>query len=319
MASLHEVVDRVAEQTGFSGVVRVDRGPELLLECARGLADRRHGQRMRVDSQLAMASGSKTFTALVVMRLVEQGRLRLDTKARSLLGADLPLVDRGVTVEQLLSHRSGIGDYLDEDEPVPDYPMPVSVHRLAETIDYLAVLDGHATKFAPEQRFSYCNGGYVVLALLAERAAGRSFHDLVEELVCRPAGMTGTAYLRSDCLPGRAAVGYVETPTGWRTNVFHLPVRGSGDGGCFTTVADMRRFWMALTAGRIVSPATWADMTRSRTPRSEGPQYGLGCRLHDTAPTVYLIGCDTGVSMRSWHDPPTAVTATIMSTTTHGA
>ena len=116
--------------------------------------------------------------------------LELDTTARSVLGDDLPLIDDAVTVEHLLAHRSGIGDYLDEDdEPdVKDYLMPVPVHELATTEQYLAVLDGHPTKFAPGERFAYCNGGYVVLALIAERASGVPFHDLVQQRVCAPAG-----------------------------------------------------------------------------------------------------------------------------------
>ena len=128
-----------------------------------------------------MASGSKTFTALVVLHLVEQGRLALGTRAREVLGEDLPLIADDVTVEHLLCHRSGIGDYLDEDElDSEDYPMPVSVHRLATAEDFLPILDGYPTKFPAGERFSYCNGGYVVLTLLAERASGRSYHDLVE-------------------------------------------------------------------------------------------------------------------------------------------
>ena len=79
-----------------------------------------------------------------------------------------------------------------------------------------------------------------MLALLAERATGRSFYDLVDEHVCRPAEMTATAFLRSDSLPGTAAIGYLGDG---RTNVCHLPVRGSGDGGSYTTLDDVDRFW----------------------------------------------------------------------------
>ena len=74
--------------------------------------------------------------------------------------------------------------------------------------------------------------------------------------------MADTEFLRSDALPGRAALGYVEVEGQWRTNVFHLPVVATGDGGMYTTTADMARFWTALTAGRIVRPETLADMRR---------------------------------------------------------
>jgi CubicO group peptidase (beta-lactamase class C family) len=133
---------------------------------------------MTTDNQLGMASGSKTFTALVVLRLVEERLLTLSTTARQILGTDLPLIADDVTIEHLLSHRSGIGDYLDEDEfDSEDYELPVSAHRLVTTQDFLPILDGYPTKFRAGDRFSYCNGGFVVLALIAERVSGRTYHD----------------------------------------------------------------------------------------------------------------------------------------------
>lgn len=169
-------LDAIAAASAFSGVIRVDRGSEVA-EKAYGLADRAHALPNTVDTQFAIASGVKGMTALAVLSLVEEGTLDLATTARSVLGDDLPMIHDEVTVEHLLAHRSGIGDYLDEDAPgeVTDYVMPVPVHALASTEDYLAVLDGHPSKFEPGTQFSYCNGGYVVLALIAERASGIPF------------------------------------------------------------------------------------------------------------------------------------------------
>ena len=210
--SLEPELDTIAAETGFSGVVRIDRGDRVELAKAYGEAHRGYGIPNEPDTRFGTASGTKSLTALTVVSLIEEGRLELTTTARSVLGGDLPLIDDRVTVEHLLAHRSGIGDYLDEDVgyDVNDYVLPVPVHELVATEDYLAVLDGHATKFAPDERFAYCNGGYVVLALIAERTSGKPFHDLVRERVCEPAGMHDTAFLRSDELPGRTAIGYLE-------------------------------------------------------------------------------------------------------------
>jgi CubicO group peptidase (beta-lactamase class C family) len=116
---------------------------------------------------LAIASGSKGFTALVALSLAADGT----TRARELLGADLPLVDDRVTVVHLLGHRSGIGDYLDESagHQIDDYVMTVPVHQLADSNDYLKVLDEHPQHFTPGERFAYNNAGFVLLAILAER------------------------------------------------------------------------------------------------------------------------------------------------------
>ena len=321
MQSISDALDSIAERTGFSGVVRVDRSGSIELAKAYGLADRAHEIANTIDTRLAIASGTKGFTALAVMSLVEEGALDLGTAARSVLGDDLPLIDDGVTVEHLLGHRSGIGDYLDEDaiDSISDYLMPVPVHELAATEQYLAVLDGHETVSEPDERFAYNNGGYVVLALIAERTSGVPFHELVRQRVCEPAGMSDTEFLRSDELPGRAAIGYltVDEP---RTNIFHLPVRGTGDGGIFSTVADMDLFWKALFAGRVVSTDRVAEMVRPRSEEPDGSKrYGLGFWLHATSEVVSLAGYDAGVSFGSTHDAASMTTYTVISNSSEGA
>ena len=232
MGSLRAALDREAERTRFSGVVRVDRGGTTEVMTAYGLADRAHGIAMTSAHQLGTASVTKGFTAVTILSMVSEGLLELATPARSVLGSDLPLIADEVTVEQLLSHRSGIGDYLDESSIASsdDYVMPVPVHRLATSEDYLPLLDAHPAVSEPGSTFEYNNGGFVVLALIAERLAQVPFHELVAERVWEPAGMAHTGFLRSDELPGTAAVGYLDAD-GLRTNVLHLPVRGSGDGG----------------------------------------------------------------------------------------
>lgn len=301
---------------GFSGVVSVSRGEDVEFEHAYGLADRAHQIPATVDSQFAIASGTKALTASTVLSLVADGTVELDTTARSLLGADLPLIADDVTIEQLLTHRSGIGDYVDEDladEP----PLKVPVQELDSTENYLRALDGFPTKFPAGARFSYCNSGYVVLALLAERASARRFDLLVSERVLTPAGMTDTAFLRSDELPGRAAIGYLDNG---RTNVFMLPVMGSGDGGAYTTVADVRRFWAALLGGRIVSSEWVHRMTHTVSDQTGHPfRFGIGFWLDPVGPQIVLDGCDHGVSFRSVHNPSSGLTVTVANNTTFGA
>ena len=322
MLSLMEAVDSIADQNGFAGVVSMDRGGAVEFAKAYGLADRAHQIPNTVDTRFAIASGVKGLTALAVVSLVESGALSLATTARSVLGNDLPLVGDAVTIEHLLAHRSGIGDYLDEETgyEITDYVLTVPVHELVSTEQYLAVLDGHPIKFPPDQRFSYCNGGYVILALIAERVSGTSFHDLVRERVCAPAGMRDSEFFRSDELPDRTALGYLPINGVSRTNVFHLPVRGTGDGGIYSTVADVSAFWRSLFTGKIVSAARVAEMVRPRSDvPSESMRYGLGFWLHRSSQHVMLEGYDAGVSFRTVHDPRSTVTHTVISNSSDGA
>ncbi|ANZ43345.1 serine hydrolase [Lentzea guizhouensis] len=313
-------IDRIAAEKNFSGVVSVDHAGDVELAQAYGLANRAYQVPNTLETRFGAASGSKGFTALAVLSLVREGVLDLSTTARSLLGDDLPLIADDVTVEHLLTHTSGIGDYLDEesDYDLTDYVIGAA-HELTTTEAFLPLLDGHPTKFPAGERFGYNNGGFVVLALLAERASGVGYHDLVRERVLKPAGMTRTDFLRSDELPGDAAVGYLPIDGVDRSNVFHLPVLATGDGGIHTTAADMSAFWRALFAGQIVDDVAEVVRPRVDVPEEEPVQYARGFWVRGGTDTVMLIGSDAGVSFKSTHDPHTHTTRTVLSNTSDGA
>ena len=321
LADLGRALDQSAENTSFSGVISVDRDGDTVFARAYGPADRRHDVPNTVDTRFGLASIAKGFTALAVMALVEDGVLSLDTRVRDVLGKDLPLIDDAVTVEQLLAHRSGIGDYLDESAgwEVDDYVLPVPVHTLSEPESYLALLDGFPQSFPPGERFSYNNGGFVVLALVANRVSGPGYHDLVRERVLVPAGMDHSGFERSDNLPADAATGYLSVDSD-QTNTLHLPVRGVGDGGLYSTVADLSRFWHAFRAGRIVTPSTVAAMVRPRdVVEDEDMRYGLGFWLDMEGTGLILEGYDAGISARSRFEPDTGTTVSVVSNSSEGA
>ncbi len=306
----------------FTGVLTVDVGDERRFErCRRLRAPGAAGAQHRADPvrdrqrQQDVHGAGRAPTG--------RGRRAVPRHAGSAAssGADLPLIDDDVTVEQLLTHTSGIGDYIDEeaDWDAADYVLPVPVHVLAETEAFVPVVDGYPQAFPPGERFTYCNGGYIVLALIAERASGVEYHDLVEAEVCARAGLGKTSFLRSDDLPGDAALGYL-FEEGDRTNVLHLPVRGNGDGGIYTTADDLHTFWRALTDGRIVNEETVEEMTRPRYDvPEEGMRYGMGVYLGATGPQLVMEGYDAGVSFRSIHNPSTATTLSVLGNSSEGA
>jgi CubicO group peptidase (beta-lactamase class C family) len=301
---LGDVVDRIAAEEGLSGVIRVDLDGSLAVQRAYGLAHRGLGVPTTVDTQFSVASGSKGLTALTVMSLVERGELGLDTTARSVLGADLPLIDDRVTVEQLLAHRSGIGDYLDEDEldDNNDYVLTVPVHELATTEQFLAVLDGHPMKHEPGARFVYCNGGYVVLALLAERTTGVPFHDLVDQRVCRPAGMTPSQQTRRRSTASMPAS--VSSPSAIATDDSATPccpTRPAGHGrsvnasaSCSQHRRDQRRCDQEQLPepDAQTAPGECPNVTGTIPdgPRAGPPAVGLVNVAHDPVRRVILVG-----------------------------
>jgi CubicO group peptidase (beta-lactamase class C family) len=308
-------VDRIAAEHSFSGVVGIERGDGQLITRAYGLADRARGVANTVEHRFGIASGTKTLTAIAVLSAVADGSLDLDLPVRELLGDDLPLVDDRVTVRHLLHHRSGIGDYLDEnaDPDLLDYTMRVPVHTLDGSAGYLAALAGYPQKFVPDTDFAYCNSGYVILAVLLERATDTPYAQAIGERVTGPAGMTRTEFLRMDALPGDAAVGYL-LADGLRTNVLHLPVVGFGDGGVFMTVDDVHRLWSALVDGRLGQDL----LTTMTTPPVPDARYGMGMWLNEQLGRINMEGMDAGVSFCSTHVADGS-SFSVLSNTTEGA
>jgi len=308
----------LADETDFSGVAVVSREGRRLAELSRGFADRVQRRPNTLETQFATASATKGVTALAVGSLIESGHLELDTTLRSLLGDALPLVDPAVTIEHLLGHTSGVGDYLDEEEldDIDAHVLDVPVHRLATPGDYVELLDGHPGKSIPGAEFAYNNSGYVMLSLAVEAAIGMSFYDVVQERVLDPASMIDTGFFRSDELPARVAIGYLGDG---RSNVFHLPVRGAGDGGIYSTVADVERLWAALFSGLILPTDMVEAFVRPRADvPAENRRYGWGFWLLPDRPTVMLEGMDAGVSFRSAYDRPSGLSYTVISNTSSG-
>lgn len=317
--TLQADLEAIADARDFSGVLAVSRGGERVAEIALGFADRANERPITLDTRFGIASATKGLTALTVASLIETGDLRADTTVHSLLPDALSMVDAAVTVEQLLGHTSGIGDYLDEEEldDVDDYVIGLPVHRLTAPADYLPLLEGHPQRTPPGSQFAYNNGGFVILSILVELASGRSFYELVRERVLAPAGMVDTAFERSDRLPAGAAIGYLADG---RSNVLHLPVRGAGDGGVYSTVRDLEALWLALFAGRIVPIPVVDRLVDQRIGNlSQGRAYGLGFWLRSDRPTAMLEGMDAGVSCRTAFDRPSSLTYTVISNTSSGS
>ncbi|KGN29656.1 beta-lactamase [Knoellia sinensis KCTC 19936] len=314
-------LDAAVAKHAFTGVITIDIAGERVLERTEGFLHRPLRVPMRVDARIGIASGSKAFTALATMRLVEDGVLRLEQRARDLLGDDLPLIDDAVTIEHLLGHTSGIGDYLDEEAgwEVDDFVLGRPVHELTTAEAFVPVLDGFPQRATPGEGFVYCNGDYAVLAVLLERATGETYRGLVQRLVLDPAGLAATGFPPLNALPADAAVGYVHDE-GDLTNTLHLPVLGTGDGGAFTTASDLHRFWIALLDGRIVTPETLALMMAPRYDwPDEGMRVGLGLFLNATAPALIVEGYDAGVSFRSTHIPASQTTVSVLGNSSEGA
>jgi CubicO group peptidase (beta-lactamase class C family) len=322
-----EVQGAIAE-TGFSGVVRIRQAGETVYEAAAGYADRANRLPNTLTTRFGIASGTKFFTALAIGKLIEAGAVALETRLCDVVDLGFPHYAPEITIRHLLTHTSGIPDYFDEEQVADfdNFTVAVPWSELRGPRDYLDVFPKGPMKFPPGERFSYSNGGYIVLGIVIEALSGRAYQAFVTDTVLCPVGMDRSGFFAFNKLPGETAWGYIEEADGeWRTNIYNLPIIGASDGGLYTTLDDMTRLWDAFWAGEILSPAMVETFTAPYVrAESEGEHiaYGHGIWITDNSAGVrehYIEGCDAGVSFRSGRDLARDLEMTVISNTTGGA
>ncbi len=321
-AQFTRLITAQQEKEPFTGALRLSQGEEILFEGAYGDANRAEGISNRADTRFQTASGAKIFTSVAICQLMEQGALTPETLLRDCLDVDFPHFDPQVTVHQLLTHTSGIPDYFDE-ETMDDYEalwQERPTYTIRTLADFLPLFREEPMKFAPGARFSYNNGGYIVLGLIVEALSGQSFTDYVAEHILAPAGMADSGYFWMDRLPPRTAYAYIAEADGsWRTNIFTVPIVGGSDGGVYTTAPDMARFWQALKAHRLLGPAMTERMLTPHIATGwDAPytHYGYGVWLTATEGETrrwFVVGEDPGVSFQSSYFPQEEVVLTLLS------
>jgi CubicO group peptidase (beta-lactamase class C family) len=268
--------------SGPGASVLVIRDGERIIEKAYGYANLEERTPAAPDTNYRLASVTKQFTAAAVLLLAEDGRIQIDDRARRWL-PELPATLDIVTVRHLLTHTSGVIDYEDV--------MPASTTTQLRDADVLEILSSQPnTYFAPGAGYRYSNSGYALLALIVERASGKSFATFLAERIFRPLGMTHTvAYEDGVSTVARRAYGYSATAQGW-TRTDQSPTSAVlGDGGVYTSIADLAKWDAALYDDRLLSRASLRLAFTPATPTDDPSiDYGFGWRI--TGETLWHSG-----------------------------
>jgi CubicO group peptidase (beta-lactamase class C family) len=278
------------DERDLSGIALVTRGGKTEFEGCYGLANRGDNVPVRPGTRFGIASVGKMFTAVTIADLVRAGRLGFDTAVVEVLPPPRrPSTLRAdVTVGHLLSHTSGIADYAEEDEQHPARVEYAEIWRdrptymMRRPADYLPIFGDRPPYWPPGERFHYCNAGYVLLALVIEEVTGLSFVDAVDAAVFSRAGMADSGYFALDEVRPDIATGYIRPaePGGlWRSNIYTIPVVGSGDGGPFASAGDLSRFLTAYDDGTLLGELR-DEMLAPRC-RWDGGDMGYGVFVYD--------------------------------------
>ncbi len=313
-----------AKDTGFSGVICITEGHDTVFEFITGMADRANGREIGRNTLMGIASGTKLLTALAVGQLIDQGLFGLDTPAMDIADLGIETYDRSITVRQLLSHTSGIPDYLDESllESIDSIALSIPNDRLMRPRDYLPMFPRTPMCFAPGTAFRYNNGAYVWLALIVEQASGLSYMEYINERLLRPLGVGRGGVYPTNALPADTAFGYIERGGQWVTNIFDVPIQAGGDGGVLLSAPEMHTIWECLVGEEILSPALTGEFLRPQAAvkPEKGIHYGLGVWLKQAPQgfTPYIEGSDAGISFKSVCSISDMRVKTAISNTTNG-
>ena len=244
-----------------------------LVRRAYGLAD--------VEAQLAataatnyrLASMTKQFTAAAILLLAEDRRLAIDDPVRKWLPT-LPGAAEGMSLRHLLTHTSGLIDF--EEVIPPAWSSPL------RDPDVLRLLERENRRyFAPGTQYRYSNGAYVLLALIAERAAGEGFAAFLHKRIFRPLGMQETLAFEAGGAPvAHRAFGYSAAGGWWIRTDQSLTSATLGDGGIYSSIEDLTKWEAALSGAQLLRPASLRLAFEPWTPTDDpSVHYGFGWRI----------------------------------------
>lgn len=264
---IQALVERHAELDMFSGTVIVADHGTVVYAGAHGDANKDHRVPNRLDTRHNIGSIGKTFTAVAIMQLVEAGKLRLDdTLAMHLPAFPFPEKD-AITIQQLLNHSSGLGDYMEHDDYKRTMP---GIDTIASI---LPLIYAQKPQFPPGERFGYSNSGMVLLGAIIEKTSGLAYPDYLQQRIFQPAGMTDSQLAQEHDVLANRAIGYTMTPDrGYRANVREI-MPASADGGLHATATDLLRFDQALDGNTLLVAES---RQRMFTPVGPAPFYASG-------------------------------------------
>ncbi len=260
----------------FNGTILAAREGNVLISRSFGFADFRNHTPLRPETPFQLASISKTFTATAVLMLQEQGKLHID----DLVVQHIPEFPwPQITIRQLLSHTSGLQNYMWMVERYWNKPEPPNNEDILE----LFIRYPRGFNFRPGTRFGYSNTGYAFLALLIERITKESYADFMQHHIFEPLELEHTFVYNPHCsipMTNNRAFGFRRWS--WRhiviPDVLHDGVMG--DKGIYSNIYDLYKWDRAISNGELLSDSIWQQaFEHTRLANNRTVRYGMGWRL----------------------------------------
>lgn len=302
-AKIEAIYPTALLRTGFNGGILLAKNGEIVFEDYRGMINFKTKEPITANSPFHIASVSKTFTATVILHLMEQGKIQLDDPVEKYL-INFPYAH--ITIKNLLTHRSGLPKYdhfMDGTRSEPYYvknkrgktikkvritKVPIDIAGLPNNEELLQyMIRSHpAIESAPNRRYSYCNTNYAMLALIVEKITKISFPDYMKDSVFTPLGMKNS-FIFSIKDTGNYVPSY-------NYNKAPFPLEKLdciyGDKNVYSTVRDLLLWDKALYEGKFVSNQTLEMAYQPYSNETRGQKnYGLGWHLYINPPEPTVV------------------------------
>ncbi|MFP4092865.1 MAG: serine hydrolase [Cyclobacteriaceae bacterium] len=263
-AAIDEIFSRYHQFEHFQGAVLVAKKGEVFYKKAFGLANREWNIPNQPDTRFDIASISKQFTAMLVMQLIEEGKIHPDSSLSTYLPEYRQDVGSSVSIHHLLTHTSGIPNYTS----IP-YVWSDSLVRRYTSSELIRKFCSGDLEFAPGTQYSYNNSGYLLLSVVVERVSGKSFEEVLHERILQPLRMQHSGIDDRSRIIDKRAYGYVREVDGF-TNASPMDMANlQGAGNMYATVEDLYLWDRALHQQKLLSRRGHLAMNTAYTTESD--------------------------------------------------
>ena len=271
--------------------ILVSKKGQILYKKAFGMANLELNVPMSSDMVFGIASITKQFTAIAIMQLVEKNKIKLQDSINKYI-ADYPTHGYNITIEHLLTHTSGINDFM----AIENFDSIVKRIEYNNPMDFINVFKKESMDFAPGTKWNYSNSGYFLLGYIIEKASGITYQQYIEENILKPAGMTNTYSNDYRKIITNRVTGYGKDDNGFTNPLILNSTVAYSAGSLLSTVEDMFNYYQVLNSYKLVSKES-LEKTRTRYKLSDGKEtnYGYGIEVGDWGvPVIYHIGGGSG-------------------------
>lgn len=285
------------------GAALVARGDKVLFSKGYGFANLEWRIPNDPSTKFRIGSITKQFTSAAILLLEERGKLGVDDPVKKYL-TDAPAAWNKITLRHLLTHTSGIPDFLNGPGFAEQQPFAATPEQL------VARFRGQPLDFEPGSRFEYSNSGYILLSYLIEKISGDRYDGFLRENLFAPLGMNDSGYDSNSAIIAHRAAGYVYGASGFANAAFIQMSNLQGAGGLYSTAGDLLKWTRGLFGGKVLKPESMAKMT---TPFRDNYAFGLSVESAGKRKAIRHSGGIDGFDTELDYYPDDQVTIAVLS------